>query len=105
MLRGHGLGDDIWASDPDHPGTADTAPNTLFGGDGNDFMVGDYGDDTLDSGPGRDTLSARAGDDTLDGGTENDRGDGGTHNLGDTCTAIENPFDCELSPNGRDVRH
>jgi hypothetical protein len=44
----------------------------LFGGSGNDVLIGGGGDDELDGGNGKDTLVGGAGDDALCGGNGND---------------------------------
>jgi Ca2+-binding RTX toxin-like protein len=49
----------------------------VFGGNGNDVLVGDGKVNSLFGGPGRDLLRGRGGDDDLIGGTGNDRAFGG----------------------------
>jgi hypothetical protein len=47
-------------------------PATIFGGAGNDYLVGDQGNDLIDGGAGNDTLVGRGAQDTLVGGDGND---------------------------------
>lgn len=54
-----------------------TGDDRLIGGDGPDTLFGSVGDDTLLGRGGRDYLSGGFGADTLDGGDDNDRLDGG----------------------------
>ena len=53
-------------------------PSNLFGGDGDDTLIGSNNTDLLDGGAGNDTLSGRGGDDQLFGGPGNDTLTGGT---------------------------
>jgi Ca2+-binding RTX toxin-like protein len=58
-------------------GVLDSAPNTLLGGPGNDYLTGDLGDDFLDGGPGF------------------DRGTGGAEGNGvDVIISVEERTDC-----------
>ena len=52
----------------------------LFGGDGNDTLIGSSGNDLLFGGAGNDTLLGKGGDDQLFGGGGNDTLTGGTGN-------------------------
>jgi Ca2+-binding RTX toxin-like protein len=52
----------------------------LFGGDGNDTLIGGSGNDLLFGGAGNDTLLGKGGNDQLFGGDGNDTLDGGTGN-------------------------
>jgi Ca2+-binding RTX toxin-like protein len=51
--------------------------NTLYGGPGDDALIGGSGQDILDGGPGDDTLVGGANNDTLTGGRGHDHVDGG----------------------------
>ncbi len=51
--------------------------NTLYGGPGNDRLIGGFGQDILDGGPGNDTLTGGASADVLIGGPGHDHLDGG----------------------------
>ncbi len=55
---------------------SDGSPNELFGGPGDDFLIGDVGTDLLDGGPGH------------------DRGFGQDDGLLDTLISIEEPTYC-----------
>ena len=61
--------------------------NTLYGGPGNDLLIGGFGQDALDGGPGDDTLTGDASADVLIGGPGRDRiaAEGG----GDTVYAVD----------------
>lgn len=58
-------------------------PCTLYGEDGNDYIIGGSGNDRLDGGPGSDVISGGPGNDTLIGGPGNDHlsGDAGNDSL------------------------
>jgi Ca2+-binding RTX toxin-like protein len=68
--------------------------DTLLGTDldRGDVLSGERGDDELRGRDGPDSLSGGPGRDVLDGGEGSDRGSGGPG--ADTCTDIENLFDC-----------
>ncbi len=53
----------------------DLNANTLAGGNGNDLLMADAGDDTLQGGSGDDTLQGGAGNDALNGNNGNDTAD------------------------------
>ncbi len=55
-----------------------TADADIFGGDGNDVLIGTALADYIDGGAGNDTISGLAGDDTLLGGADFDTIDPGT---------------------------
>lgn len=80
----------------------DEDADVLFGGDGNDTLIGGYGDDTLDGGAGRDTLYGGAGDDTLDGGAGRDTLYGGD---GDDILNGGGGKDVLFGGDGRDELH
>ncbi len=65
--------------------------NTLYGGPGDDTLVGGNGQDILDGGPGNDTLEGGLNDDVLIGGPGHDRIDGGKG--GDTIYARDGERD------------
>jgi Ca2+-binding RTX toxin-like protein len=80
-----GAGNDVINIDAELTGTANggagndtldardsTLGATLFGGDGNDVLIGTEQDDILDGGAGADRLFGLGGDDQLTGGTGND---------------------------------
>ncbi len=46
--------------------------SSLFGNGGNDYLIGRYGSDTIDGGPGNDTLLGNNGDDQLRGQSGDD---------------------------------
>ena len=50
-----------------------SAPMTIHGGKGADYLEGGSGDDVIIGGPGNDILLGRAGDDTLVGGVGSDQ--------------------------------
>lgn len=52
----------------------------IFGGDGNDTLIGGSGNDKLSGQDGNDSLSGRGGDDALSGGSGNDFISGGAGN-------------------------
>ena len=64
-----------------------TTPVEVYGGEGNDVLIGSDGDDTIDGGEGNDTITGALGDDTLAGGLGNDTFDEGAADSGsDTFT-------------------
>jgi Ca2+-binding RTX toxin-like protein len=79
---------------------AGPAPGSLWGGLGNDIVVGDEPEAFLE-GSGDDDLFGDAGDDFLDGGGNvsgppaGDVGNGGPHVQGDECTGLETASECE----------
>jgi hemolysin type calcium-binding protein/WD40 repeat protein len=77
--------------------------NTLFGGPGNDVLVGGSAADTLDGGPGNDTLVGGGSSDVLTGGPGHDHFEGGGG--GDTIYARDGERDwITCGPNGYDRR-
>jgi Ca2+-binding RTX toxin-like protein len=76
------------------------APGSLWGGIGDDIVVGDEPESFIE-GAGDDDLFGDAGDDFLDGGGNvsgppaGDVGDAGTHVAGDECTGLETANECE----------
>lgn len=76
------------------------APGSLWGGLGDDIVVGDEPEAFIE-GAGDDDLFGDAGDDFLDGGGNvsgppaGDAGNGGPHVAGDECTGLESAQDCE----------
>ena len=73
-----GLGNDtLLGNDGNNILNAGIGNDTLIGGLGNDALNGDEGDDGLDGGVGNDILTAGIGNDTLVGGAGNDMLDGG----------------------------
>lgn len=64
-------------------GLLDAEPNTLLGGDGDDYLTADQGDDVIDGGPGRDTGHG--------GGTPSNRH---PYRGADLIVSIENPTTC-----------
>ncbi|MEM1343237.1 MAG: calcium-binding protein [Pseudomonadota bacterium] len=56
---------------------SETSSNDLFGGLGNDLLIGAAGGDLLDGGPDEDTLQGEAGNDILLGGDGDDTLEGG----------------------------
>ena len=73
------------------------ADNLFVGNEGNDDLRGESGDDTFYAGDGNDKMSGGAGDDLLSGDNGLDTFDGGD-GQGDICivTMSENPLNCEL---------
>lgn len=73
------------------------ADNLFVGNEGNDDLRGDAGDDTFYAGDGNDKMTGGAGDDLLSGDNGLDTFDGGD-GQGDICivTMNENPINCEL---------
>jgi Ca2+-binding RTX toxin-like protein len=62
------------------PGIAPTAPGSIVGGNGNDYLYGTSADDSIYGQAGNDNLYGLAGNDILDGGTGADVMAGGTGN-------------------------
>jgi Ca2+-binding RTX toxin-like protein len=94
------------ASDDISLDSSGTAPVTVQGLGGDDFLTGGAGIDTLDGGPGddklwglraHDRLLGDAGDDVLNGGGGTDTAEGGFGT--DTCYYVENPTSCETVQN------
>lgn len=81
LIYGYGGNDTIscFASDP--PNYDDTySNNTIYGGDGNDFLRGGDGYDVIYGEGGVDRIEGNAGNDTISGGDAGDRLYGGTGN-------------------------
>jgi Ca2+-binding RTX toxin-like protein len=85
------------------------APGSLWGGLGNDIVVGDEPEAFLE-GSGDDDLFGDVGDDFLDGGGNvsgppaGDIGNGGAHVQGDECTGLETASECERFLRGPGTR-
>jgi Ca2+-binding RTX toxin-like protein len=84
-----GLGDDVLIGSSDD--------NVLIGNEGNDVLTGLGGDDTMYAGDGNDTMTGGAGDDLLSGDSGADTMDGGD-GQGDICIFYppEAALNCEL---------
>lgn len=59
------------------PSLRDTGSNEIYGGDGDDWLVGDAGDDRIEGGNGNDDIEGGDGNDELYGDAGNDVIDGG----------------------------
>ena len=71
-IFGGGGDDELVGADNNELFSGGTGNDSIFGGDGSDTIMGDSGADYIDGGHGNDVLHAGTGADTLDGGEGDD---------------------------------
>ncbi len=72
---------------------------TIFGTEGEDYLVGTNGPDVIDGGGGDDVIDGRGGDDYLCGGKGNDSIDGGAgRDVCDGGPGANSLHECERTP-------